>query len=50
MNWESVSSNWVFDPDMTRVIAVDQRYMRWVMQEVYPAPRLLEEMGVPEGE
>ncbi|WP_460813965.1 S46 family peptidase [Luteimonas pelagia] len=50
MNWESVSSNWVFDPDMTRVIAVDQRYMRWVMQEVYPAPRLLEEMGVPEAE
>ena len=47
-NWESVSSNWVFDPAMTRMIAVDQRYMRWVMQEVYPAPQLLEEMGVPE--
>ncbi|HZH43641.1 MAG TPA: S46 family peptidase [Lysobacter sp.] len=46
-NWESVSSNWVFDPKMTRMIAVDQRYMRWIMQEVYPAPRLLEEMGVP---
>ncbi len=36
-NWESVSSNWVFDPAMTRMIAVDQRYMRWIMQEVYPA-------------
>jgi hypothetical protein len=47
MNWESVSSNWVFDPDMTRTISVDQRYMRWIMQEVYPAPQLLEEMGVP---
>jgi len=47
MNWESVSSNWVFDPDMTRVIAVDQRYMRWVMQEVFPGKRVLEEMGVP---
>jgi len=45
-NWESVSSNWVFDPKMTRMIAVDQRYMRWIMQEVFPAPRLLEEMGV----
>jgi hypothetical protein len=46
-NWESVSSNWVFDPTMTRMISVDHRYMRWIMQEVYPAPRLLTEMGVP---
>ena len=45
-NWESVSSNWVFDPVMTRMISVDQRYMRWIMQEVYPAPQLLTEMGV----
>jgi len=36
----------VFDPKMTRMIAVDQRYMRWIMQEVYPAPQLLREMGV----
>ena len=47
-NWESVSSNWVFDPKMTRMISVDQRYMRWIMQEVFPAPQLLAEMGVPE--
>ncbi len=46
MNWESVSSNWVFDPAMSRMIAVDQRYMRWIMQEVFPAPQLLAEMGV----
>jgi hypothetical protein len=46
-NWESVSSNWMFDPAVTRMISVDQRYMRWIMQEVYPAPRLLQEMGVP---
>lgn len=45
-NWESVSSNWVFDPVMTRMISVDQRYMRWIMQEVYPAPRLLSELGL----
>jgi hypothetical protein len=45
-NWESVSSNWVFDPVMTRMIAVDQRYMRWIMQEVYPAPQLLQELNV----
>ena len=45
-NWESVSSNWVFDPKMTRMISVDGRYLRWIMQEVYPAPQLLKEMGV----
>lgn len=44
-NWESVSSNWIFDPAMTRMIAVDQRYMRWIMQEVDPAPQVLEEIG-----
>lgn len=47
MNWESVSSNWVFDADMTRTISVDQRYMRWVMQEAFPAPGLLEELDLP---
>lgn len=46
MNWESVSSNWVFDPAMTRTISVDQRYLRWIMQEVYPAPWLLEELNL----
>lgn len=50
MNWESVSSNWVFDPDMTRVIAVDGRYLRWVMQEAFPAPQVLEELGLPTGD
>ncbi|HJR72370.1 MAG TPA: S46 family peptidase [Luteimonas sp.] len=45
-NWESVSSNWVFDPVMTRMISVDQRYMRWIMQEAYPAPQLLQELNV----
>lgn len=44
-NWESVSSNWVFDPEMTRMIAVDHRYMLWIMDKVYPAPHLIEEMG-----
>ncbi|MDQ3269984.1 MAG: S46 family peptidase [Pseudomonadota bacterium] len=46
MNWESVSSNWVFDPAMTRMISVDQRYMRWIMQEAFPAPQLLRELDV----
>jgi len=45
MNWESVASNWVFDPALTRAISVDQRYMRWIMQEVFPAPQLLRELN-----
>ncbi len=45
-NWESVASNWVFDPTMTRMISVDQRYMRWIMQEVFPAPQVLKELNV----
>nr|WP_028839595.1 S46 family peptidase [Thermomonas fusca] len=43
---EAVASNWVFEPVMTRMISVDQRYMRWIMQEVMPAPQLLKELGV----
>ena len=46
MNWEAVVSNWVFDPEMTRMISVDSRYIRWIMQEVYPAPQVLEELGL----
>lgn len=44
--WESVSSNWVFDKTIKRSILVDIRYALWLMDLVYPAPRLLREMGV----
>jgi hypothetical protein len=43
-NWESVSSNWVFDPKMTRMIAVDSRYMMWTMEHAYPAPQFVKEL------
>ena len=46
-NIESVSSNWVFDPKITRMISVDHRYMQWVMEKVYPAPELLKEINPP---
>lgn len=46
-NWESVSASWWFDPRTKRAIHVDMRYMRWLMAKVYPAPALLEEMGLP---
>ena len=44
--WESVASNWVYDDEMTRMIAVDGRYIRWIMQEAYPASRVLAELGL----
>ncbi|KRE89687.1 peptidase S46 [Frateuria sp. Soil773] len=46
-NWEAVSASWMFDPRYKRAIHVDMRYMRWLMDKVYPAPRLLRELGVP---
>ncbi|MGP1667160.1 MAG: S46 family peptidase, partial [Rhodanobacter sp.] len=46
-NWESVSASWMFDPRYKRAIHVDMRYMRWLMDKVYPAPELLRELGVP---
>ena len=46
-NYESLSADWIFNPDLTRSIHVDSRYMRWVMDEVDHAERLLTEMGLP---
>jgi len=45
-NIESVAANWLFDPDLKRSIHVDIRYILWFMEQVEPAPRLLEEMNV----
>ncbi|WP_233523466.1 S46 family peptidase [Dyella solisilvae] len=49
-NWEAVSASWMFDPRYKRAIHVDLRYMRWLMDKVYPAPELLKELGVPASE
>ncbi len=45
-NWEAVSASWMYDPRYKRAIHVDLRYMRWLMERVYPAPHLLREMGL----
>ncbi len=45
-NYESLSADWIFNPALTRSIHVDTRYMRWVMDEVDHAERLLKEMGL----
>lgn len=38
--------NGIFDAALTRTIAMDSRYLRWVMPEVAPVPQLLQELGV----
>ncbi len=43
-NWESVSSNWVYDGSLNRMISVDARYMLWVIDKAFPAPNVLAEI------
>ncbi len=45
--YESLGSDFVVDPDITRSIHVDSVYMLWVMDAVDGAQNLLQEMGVP---
>ena len=45
--YESLGSDFVFDPDITRSIHVDAVYMLWVMDAVDGAHNLLQEMGLP---
>ncbi len=45
-NIESMASDWVFMPSITRSIHVDLRYMAWVMDAVDGADHLLTEMGI----
>lgn len=44
--FESVNSDWDFDPRTTRTIHVDTRYMLWVMDKVDGAHGLIAEMDV----
>ena len=46
-NYEAMGSDYVVIPQLSRTIAVDSRYMIWVMDAVDGAHRLLEEMGLP---
>ena len=45
-NWEGVGSDFMVEQDITRTIAVDSRYMLWIMDKVDGAENLLREMGV----
>jgi hypothetical protein len=46
--YESVASNYLFDPITTRSIHADSRYMLWNMAEVDGAINLLQEMSIPD--
>lgn len=44
--FESVNSDWDFDPRTTRSIHVDTRYMLWVMEKIDGAKILIDEMDI----
>ena len=44
--FESVNSDWDFDPRTTRSIHVDTRYMLWVMENIDDAKYLIKEMDI----
>lgn len=48
-NSESVASNWLFNPDITRGIHVDIRYILWLMKNVDHAESLLDELTAAQG-
>jgi hypothetical protein len=45
-NYEAMSSDWRFMPELSRSIHVDLRYVLWIMDAVDNADWLLEELGV----
>lgn len=42
--WESMSADWMFNPDLTRSIHVDVRYLLWMLEEVDDGAHLAAEM------
>lgn len=45
-NYESIASDWLFVPEVTRSIHVDVRAILWILDAVDHGDHLLEEMGV----
>ena len=44
--FENVAGDFGWNPDRSRNVCVDIRYVLWFLESVMPAPRLLREMGV----
>jgi len=45
-NYESMTSDYQFDPELTRAINVDVRYVLFLLDRVYNAKALLEELSI----
>jgi hypothetical protein len=45
-NYESISSDYVFEPELTRAINVDIRYVLFLLDKVYRVESLLDELSV----
>lgn len=45
-NWEAMSGDIIFEPDMQRCINVDIRYVLWVMEKIGGADRLIKELTI----
>ncbi|MCA8950685.1 MAG: S46 family peptidase [Planctomycetes bacterium] len=43
--FEAVAGDFGWSPALSRNVVVDIRYALWIIDEVFPCPRLLEEMG-----
>ena len=45
-NWEAMSGDVIFEPDLQRTICVDIRYVLWFMDKFGGAGYLLDEMDI----
>jgi hypothetical protein len=45
-NWEGVASDYLFNPEVTRTISVDMRYIVYLIDKVFGHKELLNELGV----
>ncbi len=45
-NWEALSGDIIFDPDMQRTISVDIRYVLYTIDKIMNAPYIIEELNV----
>jgi hypothetical protein len=44
--FEAVAGDYGWNPDRSRNISVDIRFVLWVLEDVLPAPELLRELGM----
>ncbi|MEE2750229.1 MAG: S46 family peptidase [Myxococcota bacterium] len=45
-NYEAMAADWMYDPDLTRTIHVDIRFVIWMLRNVADSEWLLTEMGL----